>query len=125
MINHHYKLYQFQSIENEANRPQRRRFSLGVLSKLVVIWRERRNCQHLIRPMKIMLLTTVCFVCAWLPYAVFAIVKQFFFIDQTIEPYIVAAAGLLAKSYIAFDPIVYVLTDDSFREHMCRYFMWR
>jgi hypothetical protein len=62
-------------------------------------------------------MVTICFVCAWLPYALLATLGQFMSFDW-IGPYLVAFAGLVAKSYVAFDPIIYVLTDGAFRRRM-------
>uniref|UniRef100_A0A914WSE9 G-protein coupled receptors family 1 profile domain-containing protein n=1 Tax=Plectus sambesii TaxID=2011161 RepID=A0A914WSE9_9BILA len=47
------------------------------LTKLLVIWHDRQNFQHIIRPLRTMFIVIVCFVCAWLPYAVMAVVGQF------------------------------------------------
>jgi hypothetical protein len=64
-----------------------------------------------------MFIITVCFVFAWLPYAALAILAQFV-PSKFIGSYAVTAAGLMAKSYVAFDPVIYVLTDESFRRRM-------
>jgi hypothetical protein len=90
---------------------------LGLFPKLMIIWQDRRNFQHLIRPLRTMLMITVCFVCIWLPYAVLAVLGQFVSFESS-GPYLVAAAGLLAKSYIAFDPVIYILTDETFQKSM-------
>jgi hypothetical protein len=88
-------------------------------TKLLIIWRDRQNFQHLIGPLRTMLAVTVCFVCAWLPYAAMAIIGPFVSF-QDVGPYVTEVAGLLAKSYVALDPIVYVLTDEAFRQQMFR-----
>lgn len=68
-----------------------------------------------------MLVVTICFVCAWLPYAILSVIGQFVSF-QTVGPYANTAAALIAKSYIAFDPVVYVLMDESFRKRMLNIF---
>jgi hypothetical protein len=90
---------------------------LGLFTKLMIIWRDRRNCQSLIRPLRTMFIVSVCFVCAWLPYAVLVTLGQFVSFDW-IGPYLVVIAGLIAKSYVAFNPVIYVLTDETFRRRM-------
>jgi hypothetical protein len=64
-----------------------------------------------------MFLVIVCFVLVWLPYAILAVLAQFLN-SESIGSYAVTAAGLLAKSYVAFDPVIYVLTDESFCRRM-------
>lgn len=93
--------------------------NLSLMRKLLVIWRDRNNFQHLIRPLRTMFVVIVCFVCAWLPAAILALIGQFMPMP-TIGPYLKTAVMLIANSYIAFNPIVYVLTDEPFRRQMSR-----
>jgi hypothetical protein len=90
---------------------------LGLFTKLMIIWHHKRNFQSLIRPLRTMFMVTVCFVCVWLPYAVLAALGQFISFGW-FGPYLVAIAALIAKSYVAFDPVIYALTDESFRRRM-------
>ena len=63
---------------------------------------------------KITVAVLAAFLFAWAPYAVLAMIGQFG-PPGVIHPYVVAVAGLMAKSSTGYNPIIYGFIDSRFR----------